>query len=818
MFPFSPASIRSSLLLASLCAFAFVALAESPASINSYPRKDGEALTQVVSRRGGGSYAVFGDGVPTRVVAVRTTNPYVNATGQWTDTTEYRQPAQTSATEDEYSSTDGANLGDDAGTPPAVGFRIVRLDDAGNTLGEIRITGTRARVTEAIAGPDGSLYVIGTHRGADFPAVRPIFPNLYGEGMHRATTLGFVLKTTPGGTAIERSTLFGGNQEAALSGVTVGVTQGTTPYDITLDRAGNVYITGATAHMDFPVSENAAKRDPKLDIAQKSHEGFLMKLDSGLNRLIYSTFFGTDANLNEGCLDDFGTSGLAVRVVGNNEAVVYASAKGQPIPSTQGAYERLDPANGAPACYPIQIQGGMPFWTEPAVTLLRFDSAGSQVMSAARIGRTRWSGPQTNPLHTTRDGNLLVALNANPTESGREIRLLRLDNTLSAVLTEKGFDVDFGLADLSRLAVQNDGTIWAAGTMPSVSGDFAADRIPEDYLGAKPITNLGTDFLLQIDALNLTTQRRWMLPMATISAALRTDDFTVKPSSMVGLELNLPSSGDWAPAVLGIANAAGGSVQNTVSPYEFLSFYGIGFAEDAASGTSFDRSGALPTVHNGISVLINGTPSPLLYVGDSQINLIVPASVANLAAGSSVPVRLVVNGAVAQEFTLTANSTNPNLFRASGDQASLDQAVFNQNGSLNSMHTPLSTGDHGTVYLNGLGAPDNRIPAGNRVNDAVAWSGFEVKIQHLVQVSGDSTTGPVYEYREIPGWAVSYLGTVPGAAAGTLQVNFKTPNDIRVESPNITINQLVYLEFTDTRGTEPKVLTRIPIRVWLHQE
>jgi hypothetical protein len=93
---------------------------------------------------------------------------------------------------------------------------------------------------------------------------------------------------------------------------------------ITVDQAGNVYITGQTNSSDFPMQhavQGTAGGAP--------HDAFVAKIDPSGSTLIYSTYFGGNG-------DDVGT-GIAVDASG--QAYVTGRTASSNFPTTQGAYE-----------------------------------------------------------------------------------------------------------------------------------------------------------------------------------------------------------------------------------------------------------------------------------------------------------------------------------------------------------------------------------------------------------------------------------------------------------------------------------------------
>src|ERR1039457_6301221 len=61
-----------------------------------------------------------------------------------------------------------------------------------------------------------------------------------------------------------------------------------------------------------------------------------------------------------------------------------------------------------------------------------------------------------------------------------------------------------------------------------------------------------------------------------------------------------------------------------VTPGEVISLYGLHIGPSTPVSSMFNSAGFLPTTLGGIQVTIGGTPVPLLYVSDTQINAVAP--------------------------------------------------------------------------------------------------------------------------------------------------------------------------------------------------
>ena len=131
----------------------------------------------------------------------------------------------------------------------------------------------------------GNAYITGTTGSNDFPTEDAFQPNL--SGLEDA----FVAKINPSGEAILYSTYIGDSADD-LGG------------SIAVDSAGNAYIVGTTASVDFPITTGVFE-----EIQQGAQDAFVSKLDPFGDTFLYSTYLG-------GSGDDIGR-GIAVDSAGN---------------------------------------------------------------------------------------------------------------------------------------------------------------------------------------------------------------------------------------------------------------------------------------------------------------------------------------------------------------------------------------------------------------------------------------------------------------------------------------------------------------------
>jgi len=162
----------------------------------------------------------------------------------------------------------------------------------------------------------GNAYVTGDTQLPNLPTTAGALQASHAGGTYDA----FVTKLNPAGSALVYSTYLGGN----------GWDRG---FGIAVDAAGNAYVTGETASLNFPTTVGAFQ--PVL--SNNSTDVFVSKLNSSGSGLIYSTLLG-------GSGTDSGT-GIALDAAAN--AYVTGTTGSRDFPNTSGAFQTANAtANG----------------------------------------------------------------------------------------------------------------------------------------------------------------------------------------------------------------------------------------------------------------------------------------------------------------------------------------------------------------------------------------------------------------------------------------------------------------------------------------
>jgi len=155
----------------------------------------------------------------------------------------------------------------------------------------------------------------------------------------------------------------------------------------------------------------------------------------------------------------------------------------------------------------------------------------------------------------------------------------------------------------------------------------------------------------------------------------------------------------------GAVNAASfAPVGNPISPGEFVTLFGSGLAESAATAASLP----FPAQLNGVQVLVNNRPSPVYLVSATQISFLVPQ--ATETTGQAVIV-VVNNAARSNEIQVPVARTSPGIF--SVPPAGFGPgAITKANFSLVSSENPARRGETVLIFLTGLGAVSPAVPDG----------------------------------------------------------------------------------------------------------
>jgi uncharacterized protein (TIGR03437 family) len=150
-----------------------------------------------------------------------------------------------------------------------------------------------------------------------------------------------------------------------------------------------------------------------------------------------------------------------------------------------------------------------------------------------------------------------------------------------------------------------------------------------------------------------------------------------------------------------------------------------------------------------VQVTLDGTPAPLLWVQDAQINLVAPWS---LTPGRNTRVCVSYNNVNTNCLTLPVVQATPAVFMVDGRSA----AALNQDGTYNSASNPAAPGSIVTVYATGLGPITPSQPDGSLIGLPLPANTFTFGVEAIY----------------VP-FEVQYAGPAPTLVAGVSQINFR---------------------------------------------
>ena len=134
---------------------------------------------------------------------------------------------------------------------------------------------------------------------------------------------------------------------------------------------------------------------------------------------------------------------------------------------------------------------------------------------------------------------------------------------------------------------------------------------------------------------------------------------------------------------------------DAIAPGGLVTLFGNGLGPQQGVQTQATLQTPFPTLAAGVEVTFDGTPAPLLWVSDSQVNLVAPWS---LTPGETTQVCVAYNGVKTNCLAWPVLETAPAVLTVDGVQAAL-----NQDGSVNSVGNPAAPGSIMSIFATGLG-------------------------------------------------------------------------------------------------------------------
>jgi len=207
-----------------------------------------------------------------------------------------------------------------------------------------------------------------------------------------------------------------------------------------------------------------------------------------------------------------------------------------------------------------------------------------------------------------------------------------------------------------------------------------------------------------------------------------------------------------------------------ITPGGFVTLFGSGLGPKQGVQTQATLQSPFPTQVASIGVTFDGTPAPLLWVQDSQINLVAPWS---LTPDHNTQVCVSYNNVKASCLTWPVAQTAPAVFTVDGVYA----AAVNQDGSINSAGHPAPVGSIISVWATGLGPIAPPQADGSLVGLPLPNNVLPVGVQ---AVKPSSCPSPIFGCQPSPPtytiFEATYAGPAPYMIAGASQINFQVVN------------------------------------------
>ncbi|MGD1068916.1 MAG: SBBP repeat-containing protein [Bryobacteraceae bacterium] len=615
-----------------------------------------------------------------------------------------------------------------APNPPNDVF-VSKLDPTGKILFTAVFAGKGQDQGLAVAvDPTGNVYVAGTTTSPDFPVSNALQSQ---NGQYGA---GFIVKLSPDGKSILYSTYFGG-----LAGSTA-------INAMTTDAAGNLYLTGTTFATDFPHTSGmpsaVVAQNADIPLGNPISAAFVASISAAGDKILFSgTVGGTQFDCSGGphdCNETISTTGVALALDaarnvyfgGNTNSTNLSTTAGAFLTQGIGAFAGKIAASGTGLAYLTYIGSAAEFAQGPVSTPANVLSS----LTADSAGNAYLAGTTGDPNFPVTPGAFQTAFAGGPV------------NGYGIPASGDGF--------VAKLNPDGNSFVWA--TYLGGAGNDAVNSIAVDAAGDAWVTGTtasptfpnvqgwsnGGDFLAEFSPSGATLPFAARYPNGTVAQAIALDTTTfIHTVGATGIVSEIASTGPPSAKIFGVDNVIGGPLAGRVAPAEVISIYGphIGPATPVTAAPS---GGFYPTTLGGVQVTIGGTPAPLLYVSEGQINAVVPMGPTIQSASA---IQIASAGFTSASFPLWIDSSDGQLF----------PGILNQDGSLNSYANPAKLGSVVFFYATGFQTSFAPLVDGQIATQA---EGILCVLGPCISASAGT---------------VLYDGAAPGLVAGVTQINLQ---------------------------------------------
>ena len=151
------------------------------------------------------------------------------------------------------------------------------------------------------------------------------------------------------------------------------------------------------------------------------------------------------------------------------------------------------------------------------------------------------------------------------------------------------------------------------------------------------------------------------------------------------------------PVIGAVVNGAS-FLPNGLSPGLLFTVGGTGLGPAAGATAQLDSTGKIATSVAGVQLLVDGTPCPLIYVSQAQINAVAPYELAS-KVGRNVTVQAVYNNVFSNVAQTPVIAVSPAIFSLGNGQG----AIRNQDQTVNGTSNPAARGSFISIYATGEG-------------------------------------------------------------------------------------------------------------------
>ena len=228
----------------------------------------------------------------------------------------------------------------------------------------------------------------------------------------------------------------------------------------------------------------------------------------------------------------------------------------------------------------------------------------------------------------------------------------------------------------------------------------------------------------------------------------------------------------------------------------------FGFTNQFATSAQSAPTLPLPTQLQNVEVLVGGTPAPLFYLGNNQINFQVPSSTPT-SGSVEVTIERTDTGQILGDNYIAMNTVAPALFTLNGSGQG-QVVALNQDNTVNGPKNPAANGTVIQFFGTGQGIVPN-MPA-----DGTPATGL-TPTPYTPQV----IIGSALANNPLPAANVQYSGLAPGLV-GVWQINALIPSTVAptVSSPNQLTQVAIVVNGNSSTGVAGAVLIT---SIWVQQ-